>query len=315
MDKGWHLAESLKWATEYLSLHKVPDSYVDAEYLLAHLLGCQRKELLIHPERVLTGGELERFKTFIERRGRREPAQYITGEVEFRELLFKVNRDVLIPRPETELLIEEVVKTVKSPFMAYHLKEGRDITILDLCTGSGCIAISVAKELLACRVYAVDISEKAITVACENARRHGVEERVIFLVGDLFEAIKPLGLEGKIDLVVSNPPYVSKREMDGLQPEIKKYEPLDALYGGEDGLDFYRRIIHEATDYLAPCGLLIMEIGYGQAESVRGIFKKEGVFDRVEVKKDLAGIERVIKSYYIALHKCRYMSSRAKQSH
>lgn len=289
MGKRLTVAEALLWAVGYLSLHKVPDSYVDAEYLLAYVLGCRRKDLLVHPEKGLSNEEMDRFRDLIERRGRREPVQYITGEVEFRGLLFRVNGDVLIPRPETEILVEGAVNSLKE----------RDIngaTVLDLCAGSGCIAVSIAKELPYSSVYAVDISAGAIEIARENAKRHGVEDRIIFLVGDLFEPVEPLDLEGKIALIVSNPPYVSKKEMEGLQPEIKEYEPLHALYGGEDGLDFYKRIIHESPFYLSPGGLIIMEIGYGQADSVKGLLEKGGVFTHIEVKKDLAGLDRVIKA-------------------
>ncbi len=295
MENGRTVPETLRWAGEYLSLHKVPDPSIEAEFLLAHAFGCQKKDLLIHPERVLTPGEVEQFKGFVERRGRREPLQYILGEVEFRGLSFKVNRKVLIPRPETELLVEEAINSIKG---REGSGEGKDITILDLCTGSGCIAISIAKELPYCRVYAVDISERAIEVARENAERYGVGERVIFLPGDLFEAIEPLGLDGEIDLIISNPPYVSKKEMEGLQPEIKAYEPLSALYGGEDGLDFYRRIVDEAPFYLSDGGLLIMEIGCSQAERVKDLLENEGLFSQIEVKKDLSGIDRIIKAAY-----------------
>lgn len=289
------VAQALRWAREYLSHLDIPEPYVEGEYLLMHLLGCQRKDLLIHPERVLTSGEIKRFSEVIERRGRREPPQYILGEIEFRGLLFKVNREVLIPRPETELLVEEAVRGVLvSPEYEY--------TVLDLCTGSGCIALSIAREIKETRglkVYAVDISAGAVAVAQENARRHGVEDKIEFLVGDMFNAIEPLKLEGKIDLIVSNPPYVSKKEMGNLQPEIREYEPLQSLYGGEDGLDFYSRIIRESPRYLKQQGGLIMEIGFDQAVPVRSLLEKEKVFSRIEVKRDLAGIERIIKASYL----------------
>ena len=289
-----NINEALRWAREYLSHLDVPEPYMEGEYLLMHVLGCQRKDLLIHPERVLTSDEMKRFSEVIERRGRREPSQYILGEVEFRGLLFKVSREVLIPRPETELLVEEAVNSVCSGI--------KDVTVLDLCTGSGCIAICIAKEIKergGLKVYAVDISGGAIAIARKNAERHRVEEKITFLVGDLFSVIKPLGLEGKIDLIVSNPPYVSKEAMERLQPEIKGYEPVLALYGGEDGLDFYRRIIREVPRYLKQQGGLIMEIGFNQARHVRNLFEKEKVFSRIEVKRDLAGIERIIKASYL----------------
>ena len=316
-----NINEVLRWAREYLSHLNVPEPYMEGEYLLMHVLGCQRKDLLIHPERVLTSDEVKRFSGVIERRGRREPSQYILGEVEFRGLLFKVNREVLIPRPETELLVEEAVNSVCSGDTILNLQEIKygvhgikDVTVLDLCTGSGCIAICIAKELKetipltpplikgergGLRVYAVDISAGAIAVAQENARRHGVKDKIQFLVGDMFKAVEPLKLEGKIDLIVSNPPYVSKEAMERLQPEIKGYEPVLALYGGEDGLDFYRRIIQEAPRYLKQQGGLIMESGFNQAGHVRNLFEKEEVFSGIEVKRDLAGIERIIKASYL----------------
>jgi len=309
LKNGRTISEALRWSREYLSLLEVPEPYLEGEYLLTHVLGCQRKELLIHPERVLTSDEMKRFSGVIERRGRREPPQYILGEVEFRGLLFKVNREVLIPRPETELLVEEAVNSVcsgdtilNSQEIKYGVPGIKDITVLDLCTGSGCIAICIAMEIEergGLRVYAVDISEGAIEVARKNAERHGVEDKITFLVGDLFSAVASLGLEGKIDLIVSNPPYVAKEAMERLQPEIKGYEPALALYGGEDGLDFYRRIIREAPRYLKQQGGLIMEIGFNQAGHVRSLFEKEKVFSRIEVKRDLAGIGRIIKASYL----------------
>ena len=223
------IAKSLRWAEGYLAQRGVPSPYVDAEYILAHILGCQRQDLLIYPDRVVKEDETAQFNACIERRGRREPLQYIIGEVGFRGLLFKVNKDVLIPRPETELLVDEVVKSVTK----------KDATILDLCTGSGCIAVCIARELIDSKVYAVDISEGALAAARENAARHGVGERITFLSGDLFNAIDSLNLKGMIDVIVSNPPYVSAEEMQELQPEIRDYEPASALYGGKDGLDFY----------------------------------------------------------------------------
>ena len=318
MGNGWTVAEILRRAGEYLSRLDVPESYMDGEYLLMHVLGCQKKDLLIHPERVLTSDEIKRFSEAIERRGRREPPQYILGEVEFRGLLFKVNREVLIPRPETELLVEEAVRNILgTPYLIrkeLSMVSPESVSVLDLCTGSGCVAICIARELKktiplfppllkgeigGLRIYAVDISGGAIAVARENAGRHGVEDSIQFLIGDLFKAVEPLKLEGKIDLIVSNPPYVSTKEMKDLQPEIREYEPLQALYGGEDGLDFYRRIIREAPRYLKQQGSLIMEIGFDQAESVRRLLEKEKVFSRIEVKRDLAGIERIIKASYL----------------
>ncbi len=318
MENRRTVAEILRWAREYLSRLDVPEPYLEGEYLLTHVLGCQRKDLLVHPERFLASDEVKRFSEAIERRERREPPQYILGEVEFRGLLFKVNREVLIPRPETELLVEEAVRNILgTPYLIQKelsMVSPESVSVLDLCTGSGCVAICIARELKktipltppllkreigGLRIYAVDISGGAVAVARENAGRHGVEDRIQFLVGDLFNALEPLKLEGKIDLIVSNPPYVSKKEMEGLQPEIREYEPLQSLYGGEDGLDFYRRIIRDAPRYLKQQGGLIMEIGFSQSGHVRNLLEKEKVFSGIEVKRDLAGIERIIKASYL----------------
>ncbi|MCC7201337.1 MAG: peptide chain release factor N(5)-glutamine methyltransferase [Nitrospirae bacterium] len=284
------VAGLLRWANDYLVCRKVPSPYIDAEYILAQILGCRRNDLLIYPDRILTQPQIEQFNASIERRGRREPLQYITGEVEFRGLMFKVNADVLIPRPETELLVDEVVNIINK----------KTVTVLDLCTGSGCIAVSIAKELTEGSVYAVDISEGAVTVARENALRNQVEERITFLTGDLFRATDKINLKGRIDIIVSNPPYVSAEEMEELQPEIRDYEPASALFGGEDGLDFYRSIIRESPLYLAPGGSVILEMGYGQAGRIRELFDREERFRNIRIEKDLAGIERII----MAIFKC-----------
>ena len=282
------IAKSLRWAEGYLAQRGVPSPYVDAEYILAHILGCQRQDLLIYPDRVVKEDEAAQFNACIERRGRREPLQYITGEVEFRGLLFKVNKDVLIPRPETELLVDEVVKSVTK----------KDATILDLCTGSGCIAVCIAREIIDSKVYAVDISEGALAAARENAARHGVGERITFLSGDLFGAISSLNLKGMIDVIVSNPPYVSSEEMQELQHEIRDFEPASALYGGKDGLDFYRRIIHDSPYYLAAGGYILMEMGYGQAGRIKELIESENKFINIEITKDMAGIGRTISARY-----------------
>ncbi len=290
----WTIFKSLFCAETYLNKFKIPEAKISAEYLLSNILNCKRQELYLNSEMELSNGKINIFKGLVKRRSKREPIQYIICEEEFRGLIFKVTRDVLIPRPETELLVEEAVSIVKD-------KEARgkghgSWTIVDLCTGSGCIAVSAAKEIDNCKVYATDISEKALIIAKENAKRHTVEDRITFLQGSFFEPLKDKGLEGKIDIIISNPPYVSKKDMEKLQPEIKEYEPPIALYGGEDGLDSYRTIIPEALTYIKKGGYLILEIGYGQAEGVKELFAKHPSYGEIEIIKDLSGIERVVKA-------------------
>ncbi|MBI5048729.1 MAG: peptide chain release factor N(5)-glutamine methyltransferase [Deltaproteobacteria bacterium] len=305
-EKNWTIKETLAWAEDYLNRYEVPDAKVEAEYLLTHLLGCKRSKLYLNYSDVMACNELQQYIDFIERRIKREPSQYIIGEQGFWGLSFKVNKDVLIPRPETEVLVEEAVNTVNCKLLNVNGRKeqtnsisqctvhGSQFAILDLCTGSGCIAISIAKEIPDCQIYAVDIAERALDVARENAERNGVADKITFLNGNLFEPLRGLNL--KADLIVSNPPYISKKMMKELQPEVKDYEPQTALCGGDDGLDFYRRIIAEAPNYLTKRGHLILEMGYGQAEEIKKLIKQNKTFEHIDIKKDIAGIDRVIKA-------------------
>ncbi len=297
----WTVIKAIYWSEAYLKRFNIPNAKIDAEYLLSHILKCKRQELYLSSERQLTNEEINIFKGFIQRRSKREPLQYIICEEEFRGLVFKVTRDVLIPRPETELLVEEAVKIIER-----QRAEGKrqKVNVIDLCTGSGCIAVSIAKEIPDSKVYATDISEKALAVAKENAKGHGVEDRITFLQGSFLEPLKNLGLEGKIDIMLSNPPYVSKKNMEKLQPEIKEYEPPLALYGGKDGLDSYRTIIPQSLPYVKKEGYLILEIGYGQAEGVKEPFAKHPSYGEIEIIKDLSGIERVVKAKNLARKNC-----------
>ena len=284
-EKMWTIREILSWAEDYLAGYEVPDHKAETEYLLSHLLNCKRSGLYLNHDKFLTINEFQILVDWLNRRAAREPSQYIIGEQEFWGLPFKVNRDVLIPRPETELIVEEAIKTVAPD----HLP-----LILDLCTGSGCIAVTLAKEIPGSMVFAVDISEKVLSVARENAERHGVAGRMTFLQGDMFEPLN--GLNIKADIIVSNPPYISKKMMADLEPEVKDYEPGAALYGGEDGLDFYRRIVSDAPAYLTAGGYLMLEMGCGQAEKIRNLIGQSNIFEAITVIKDFSGIDRIIKA-------------------
>ena len=198
-DRPMDAAEALDWAKETLKKNKTPDPEVEAEFLLSHVLACKRHELFLSPRRVLSRDEEARLRSYIERRARREPAQYIVGEAEFRGLEFKVTSATLIPRPETELLVDEALDAARR-------SNAESLIAVDLCTGSGCIAVSLAHELDRAMVYATDISEAALNVARENARANGVADRVRFLQGDLFGPLSGLGVEGRAGLILSNPP-------------------------------------------------------------------------------------------------------------
>lgn len=281
------IREALSLAAKALAKAGVSDPLAEAEYLLTHILKCSRPELFLKTGRAFTGDEAAAFTAAIERRKKREPAQYIAGDVEFRSHTIKVTRATLIPRPETELVVDEALEAAGAI--------GSNAVIVDLCTGSGCIAVSVAGELAGSRVYATDISWAALEVARENAVLNGVAGRVEFFEGDLFAPL-PCGLKGAVDIIISNPPYVSLSEMEGLAPEVRDFEPGTALFGGVDGLDFLRRIIAQAPGYLKKGGRLIMEIGYSQSEKVKEMAEKDGRFEAVALRKDYSGIERIFSA-------------------
>jgi release factor glutamine methyltransferase len=245
----------------------------DAEMLLAHVLGCHTVAFLTYPERLLSPVESGHFESLITRRLAYEPVQYITGSQEFFGLPFEVTPDVLIPRPETEHLVEAV------------LGLERDLHILDVGTGSGAIAVALAHVLTESRVTAVDLSPAALAVAGRNAQRHGVAARVTLLQSDLLEEVRATDF----DVVVSNPPYVSDREV--LERQVSRYEPHSALYAGPTGLEIYRRLIPQARNVLKPGGWLLMEIGFGQRASLLGLLSG---WNNVSFKDDLQGIPRVV---------------------
>ncbi len=280
------LAEAVNNAATLLSTAGITNARLDAEVLLSHIIMKDRVWLITHRDDVLDDKHQREFADVIQRRTRREPLQHIIGNQEFWGLEFKVSPDVLIPRPETEFIIEAALAIVQD--------RNAPVRIIDLCTGSGCIAVSLAKELTAARVIATDASEKALAVARENTRRHGVSEHIRFLLGDLFEPMEELDIRGQIDIIVSNPPYVQAGDLSTLQPEVRDYEPDMALIAGPEGTEMAQRIIQLAPEYLKKNGALIMEMGLGQADALTRMVEATGAYGDRELLKDLAGIERVI---------------------
>lgn len=280
------LAEAVKNAATLLSTAGITNARLDAEVLLSHIIMKDRVWLITHRDDVLDDNHQREFTDVIQRRTRREPLQHIIGNQEFWGLEFIVSPDVLIPRPETEFIIEAALAIVQD--------RNTPVRIIDLCTGSGCIAVSLAKELTAARVIATDASEKALAVARENTRRHGVSEHIRFLLGDLFEPLEELDIRGQIDIIVSNPPYVQSGDLSTLQPEVRDYEPEMALIAGPGGTEIAKRIIQLAPVYLKKNGTLIMEMGLGQADALTRMVEATGAYGDRELLKDLAGIERVI---------------------
>lgn len=253
----------------------IQEAALDARLLLEEVCRTDRNTLLVHGDRAVTEEEETQFRIFIERRSTHEPLQQITGWQEFMGLRFSVTEDVLVPRQDTETLVEEVMR---------YLRDGMEI--LDVCTGSGCILLSLLRYSNGCRGVGCDISEKALAVAGQNAKELGISAQ--FIQSDLFESI-----EGRFEYIVSNPPYIRKDMIPTLMEEVRDHEPLIALDGGEDGLDFYRKITREATEHLYSGGMLFFEIGYDQGEAVKLLMEEEG-YEEVTVSQDLAGLDRVV---------------------
>jgi len=288
--------EILSEATEFLKNYGIEDAGRESEIIITHCLGIDRTAFFRdNPE--IPEKELKKIYELLKRRSGREPLQYILGYVEFYGLKIKVGKGVLIPRPETELLAEVAIKIVTS-YKLQVTSEYQDssLSILDLCTGSGCLALALAKEFPDAKVYGTDTSENAIRYAKQNAESNGIKN-VTFLKGSLFKPIKELSTNHfsliTFDLIVSNPPYIRKNDIKNLQPEIKDWEPVEALDGGEDGLDYYRTIIPESKGYVKEEGYLILEIGMGQSVDVRKLAVDSG-FKEISLIKDYTGIERIL---------------------
>jgi release factor glutamine methyltransferase len=260
----------------------VTEARREAGSLLAHVLEKDRTFLISHAEDLLIDGKLDEFSDYVERRAQGEPLQYITGSQDFFGLQFKVTPDVLIPRPETELLVETAIKLIGDP--------NSNAYICDVGTGSGCIAITLLKQRPFANSVAVDISEAAIRIAEDNASHHSVNERISFVVSDCFQSLAKIP---PFDLIVSNPPYVPAEALDGLQREVKDHEPRVALTPGLDGLSVIRRLLQEAADFLKSEGHLLIEIGFDQAAAVERLIDAN-VWKLLKIYPDLQGIPRVV---------------------
>ena len=280
------IANQLKLAADKLNAAGIDNARLDAEVLLAYVLNTRRLALYVHFHRILTAEQITRYHNLIKRRLERIPVAYLTGHKEFMGLNFAVTPDVLIPRPDTEVLAQGVIEHLHS-FNRENLK------LADLGVGSGAICVSILKFIDNVTADAVDISKKALEIAQFNAQKFNVDDRINFYVGNLFEP-----LEGKIfDVIVSNPPYVAEDDLKKLQPEIKFNEPKIAFDGGIDGLNFYRKIVTAAPNFLNDGGFLAMELGLNHAEPVKNLINENGNFKHIEIWKDLAGIERVIAAW------------------
>ena len=279
------LGALLAEARQRLALAGVVNAAQEAGWLLEKALGCRSHHLIVEADRELLPEQRVSAWSLVERRACREPLQYILGTQEFCGLEFAVGPSVLIPRPETELLVREVVR-----------QSGADhaLTLVDVGTGSGCLAVTLATTLRGLKVLAIDRSAEALQVAKQNAARHGVLDAIKWLEGDLLAPLGGEGLEGWVDIIVSNPPYIAERDLPGLQPEVQLFEPHSALVSGPLGTEFHRRLLQDAQAFLVPGGMLLMEIGQGQAAEVRTLAQDIGGYAPVVLVDDAAGIERVV---------------------
>ena len=292
--------ELLVEATERLKSREIGTPQLDAEVILCNLLEVDRVKLLIYPDMEISREICKKFWENVERRMNYEPIQYIVNRQEFMGLDLFVDKGVLIPRGDTEILVEKVLEVYGNEYAPEF------VNILDIGTGSGAITVSLAKLIENCHVTSIDISPRALEIASKNAAIHGVEGKIDFLNGDLFGPLKDGDEDranpkegnseevgSKLEFIVSNPPYIPDRTIKSLSPQVKEHEPLLALVGGEDGLDFYRKIIDQSPDYLVQGGYLVLEIGYNQGKSVSSLMKERG-FKDVEVIEDLASHDRVV---------------------
>ena len=275
----WTPLKLLAWTKDFLSSKGVVNARLEAEWLLCAATGLDRVGLYLHYDKPLNDGELADYRALVTRRARREPLQHILGTQEFFGLEYEVSADVLVPRYDTEVLVTEA--------LTLHPQAK---SVLDVGTGSGCIAIALKKRLIQADVTAIDISEAALTIARRNATRHDCT--VEYLLGSLF-----LPVAGRcFDIIVSNPPYIPSADIESLEQEVRDYDPRSALDGGRDGLDIYRKMIPDACEHLNPCGWLLVEIGSGQAHDIIQMFTQGGCYEKPLIALDPGGIERVISA-------------------
>ena len=277
-----NISETLRNATEILRSGGIAEPRREANSLLSFTLQKDKTFLIAHNDYKLSGEEEKTFQSFLERRAGREPFQYITGNQEFYGLDFFLTPDVLIPRPETEMIVENAIEI---------LKPRKNSRFCEVGVGSGCISVSILHENQTVTAIGLDVSEKALVIAGKNAQRHQVSERLELKPSDVFGALN----DEKFDLIVSNPPYIPRRDIEDLQAEVRRFEPLNALTDGENGLSIIKKIITDAPRFLKPNGFLLMEIGFGQAAAVKAMFAAK-FWQSIEILPDLQNIPRMVKS-------------------
>jgi len=282
---SWTIQKLLNWVTEYFVARDIDSPRLSAELLLSSTLAIKRIELYTQFDKVITGELLDRLHDLVKRTGQNEPVAYLVGRTEFYSLEINVTPACLIPRPETELLVERAIEFLRTRTHRQY--------VCDLCTGSGCVAIAIAKNFPDADITATDICDAALGVAAGNVEKYQLKKRIKLLCGNLFDPVIPELNVNKFDLIVCNPPYVSADEFEKLDRNIKDYEPASALLAGKDGLDVYRQICKKADDFLRTDAALMMEIGFSQAKAVRELLEQAGCFAEIEIEKDFNGNDRI----------------------
>ncbi len=284
----WTIQKLLNWVAAYLAQRSIDAPRLSAELLLSHVLDMKRIELYTQFDKPVAKRQLDQLHELVKRAGQHEPVAYLTGKTEFYSLELNVTCDCMIPRPETELLVQRAIEFLRTRTGVQR--------VCDLCTGCGCIAVAIAKNFPSAGIIATDICDAALRVAAQNLEKYELNDRVELLRGDLFDPIVPhLDADG-FDLIVCNPPYVSSTEYDKLDKNVKDYEPRLALFAGEDGLDVYRRICEKVGQFLKPQAALMLEIGYAQGPDVRALLEQTGVFAEIKLEKDLHENDRIVRA-------------------
>ena len=286
------VGQALKNISKLFKNKGIVNSERETEILLSYFLGMSRSEIYLNSDKILKDTEKTQLEKKIQKRIDKIPLQYITKHQEFMGMDFLVEKGVLIPRPETEILVEEAIKKLK------NYKYSDSLEVADLGTGTGVIAISIAKFIEDVIIYATDISKKSLQIALKNAQKHNCKDKIMFLQGDLFEPFIGRIKKRSLDGIISNPPYINSYDFKLLPPEIKDKEPKIALFGGIDGLGYYRKIIKKSPQYLKKNGFLALEVGLNQSKMVEELILKENNFNQdIEIIKDYLGIERVVIAY------------------
>ena len=289
----WTILEILRWTADYFRDKGVLEPRASAEVLLAHALGLSRLDLYLRYDQPLAPEELARFKALMVRRREGEPVAYLTGHKEFWSLDFQVAPGVLIPRPETEILVSAALEAAREKIGSAGQEGQLRLWGVEIGVGSGAVVVALAKELPQLDWLALDLSAAALAVAWDNARRHGVGGRLHFVRGDLVSGLKPVP---RFALMVANLPYVPRAEWEQLPKDIRDFEPREALLGGEDGLDLIRLLVRQAHHYLLPGGRLALEVGAGQAGPVLELLRETEAYEQLESLKDYQGVQRVVRS-------------------